>query len=228
MLLYFIRHAQSANNALFLKTGARNGRTADPGLTELGHRQAQVLADYFASKRNEFSVDHIYTSLMQRAILTAMPTAAAFGLPLEGIVDLHETGGVYLDDEISGEPIGQPGSNRMELQSKFPSLVLPDNLDGNGWWNRPYEKQEDRPKRANRLVEWLLEKHPNPSDRVMLFSHFGFFNYFLWAVFGQVRPPNTEFYMMNTSITCFEFLPDEKAALYINRIDHLPAELVTI
>lgn len=228
MLLYFIRHAQSANNALFLETGARVGRTADPGLTELGHRQAQVLADYFASKRNEFSVDHIYTSLMQRAILTAMPTAVAFKLPLEGIVDLHETGGVYLDDEISGEPIGQPGSNRMELQSKFPSLVLPDNLDGNGWWNRPYEKQEDRPKRANRLVEWLLEKHPNPSDRVMLFSHFGFFNYFLWAVFGQVRPPNTEFYLMNTSITCFEFLPDEKAALYINRIDHLPAELVTI
>lgn len=228
MLLYFIRHAQSANNALFLETGGRVGRTADPGLTELGQLQAKLLADYLKEKKSEFGVEHIYTSLMQRAILTAQPTADALGLSLEGIVDLHETGGVYLENEMSGEPIGQPGASRKELEKKFPRLVLPESLNGDGWWNRPYESAEERPVRAARVVEWLMQQHPNPSERIMVFSHFGFFNYFLWAVFGQLRPPNAEFYVMNTSITCFEFLPEEKAALYVNRIDHLPLETITI
>ena len=50
MHLYIIRHAQSANNELYATTGGSKGRQADPPLTELGHRQAQVLARALAAR----------------------------------------------------------------------------------------------------------------------------------------------------------------------------------
>ena len=46
MQFYFIRHAQSSNNALYDSTGSWDGRSADPELTEMGWQQARALADY--------------------------------------------------------------------------------------------------------------------------------------------------------------------------------------
>jgi probable phosphoglycerate mutase len=54
---------------------------ADPELSELGHRQAQQLADWLRHDR----IDAIYTSPMRRAMQTAAPLAEAFGV--EAIVD---------------------------------------------------------------------------------------------------------------------------------------------
>jgi 2,3-bisphosphoglycerate-dependent phosphoglycerate mutase len=56
MQLYFIRHAQSANNALWAGTGSDEGRSHDPELTDTGKKQAGYLAKFFkenkeASKR---------------------------------------------------------------------------------------------------------------------------------------------------------------------------------
>ena len=45
MTLFLIRHAQSANNALYDSSGSTIGRVEDPELTSLGVRQAQILAD---------------------------------------------------------------------------------------------------------------------------------------------------------------------------------------
>ncbi len=75
MDLYFIRHGQSANNDLFTKTGGRIGRQADPELTELGKIQANLLAEYIHSRREQFGITHLYSSLMTRAIQTSIPIA---------------------------------------------------------------------------------------------------------------------------------------------------------
>lgn len=227
MQIYFIRHAQSQNNALFLTTGGRLGRVSDPELTEKGNEQVARLADYLAANKQQYQFTHLYTSLMQRAILTALPVAEGLGMPLRAEMELHETGGIYLEDEATGEPVGLPGRTRSEYQSLFPSLLLPDELDGNGWWNRPYEKQEDRYLRANRVVEWVTKSHPNPTDRVAIISHYGFFNYFLWAMFGRNRPVNSLFTVYNTSLSLFEVDEEGVRVVYVNRVDHLPADLVT-
>ncbi len=227
MQIYFIRHAQSQNNALFLNTGGRYGRVSDPELTAIGESQTHFLASYLAQRADQFKLTHVYTSLMQRAIITAIPVADALGLPLRGEIDLHESGGLYLEDEDTGEPISQPGRNRMEFNEVFPDLILPEQMDGNGWYNRAFEPQPERPIRARRIVDWLLANHPDPTDHVAIFSHYGFFNYFLWALFGQVRPINTLFTIYNTSLSLFEIDEEGPTAVYINRVDHLPPELVT-
>ena len=46
MRLYYIRHAQSENNALWDQTGSDEGRKHDPSLTELGWEQAMRAAHF--------------------------------------------------------------------------------------------------------------------------------------------------------------------------------------
>ena len=122
MQLYFIRHAQSENNALWMRTRSGEGRLADPALTRAGWRQARLLAKFLAQNhaaarttgwdsqnRGGFGLTHLYCSLMRRAAATGSEIAQALDLPLIGWADIHERGGIYLKDEDSGEMVGLPG-----------------------------------------------------------------------------------------------------------------------
>ena len=141
MQLYFIRHAQSTNNLLWDQTNASTGRSMDPDLTDKGWRQARRLAKYLRDNQVAYPTDirdshnaygfgltHLYTSLMVRSVLTATPLAEAIGKPLQAWVDIHETGGIFLDDEATGLPQGLPGRTRSYLTERFSHLVLPDDL----------------------------------------------------------------------------------------------------
>ena len=154
MQFYFIRHGQSTNNELWLQTGSSNGRSEDPELTETGRQQARAVAEYLSqatrvtekSDRNRnaqnvggFGITHLYTSPMIRAVATGTAIAEALDLPLFAWQDLHEAGGIYLDDPLTNEPIGQPGKNRLYFETRFPNLVLPSTFGDGGWWNRPFE-----------------------------------------------------------------------------------------
>jgi 2,3-bisphosphoglycerate-dependent phosphoglycerate mutase len=245
MQFYFIRHAQSVNNAMSDATGSWDRRNEDPELTDTGCRQAQQLARYVAQadagfdpgRRNEanrygFGFTHVYTSLMVRAISTAAPLAEGLGRPLLTWYDAHETGGIYLDDPVTGEPIGRPGKTRAELEARFPGLILPDWLDHTGWWNRPYETDAERSLRARRFLADLLARHGGTDDRVAVVSHGGFYNRFLHALLNWT-PPNSEwptgtwFDVNNASISRFDLNGDSLRVVYLNRTDHLPAELIT-
>src|SRR5512142_1382925 len=162
MQFYFIRHAQSSNNLLWDTTGSSNGRSHDPELTEIGLRQAHLLARFLArspetpvangsssqAPRRDFynaagfGITHLYSSLMLRAVMTGTRVARELGLPLVAWEDLHEFGGIYLDDEQTGEPVGQPGNNRAFFEKHYPGLVLAPGRGTNGWWNRPHESHE--------------------------------------------------------------------------------------
>jgi hypothetical protein len=157
MQLYLIRHGQSTNNYLLEQTGAEDGRSFDPELTPLGVRQAAVLAEFLKCQAGfgpeqphspkTIQLTHLYASPMVRAIGTGLPTARALGLPLVAWKDLHEGGGLYLQEE-GGEPLGQPGPNRAAMQRLFPELVWPAEMGEEGWWNRPFEEKEERLPRA--------------------------------------------------------------------------------
>lgn len=132
-----IRHGQSQNNALFSAgprsaTGSDRGRVEDPELTALGRRQARRLADCLADgagpdKQNPGagSPSHLYTSLMVRSVATAATVAQATGLTPVACTDLHEVGGVYLQDDNTDELKGRPGKPRSYFAEHFPELVLP-------------------------------------------------------------------------------------------------------
>src|SRR5271169_3387266 len=148
MQLYFIRHAQSENNVLMDKTGSYDGRSSDPELTDLGHQQARLLAEFLSRKQSDIQIDpwhpqniqtvsltHLYTSLMVRAVATGIEISKATGLPLVGRLDLHESGGIYLKNPETGVKEGLPGHTRAYFEKSFPELILPCSVGEQGWWN---------------------------------------------------------------------------------------------
>ncbi len=248
MQLYFIRHAQSANNALYAETGASLGRSPDPPLSAVGVRQLPHLAALLAhgdpaaaaprndpGNRRGFNLTHIYTSLMERAILTASAIAEATGLPVTGWLDVHEHGGIFEIDPESEERRGLPGPGRAELASRFPSLELPPDLADEGWWNRPIEEEGPLFARASRFLEALVERHGSGDDRVAVVSHAGFYHAVLRALLGLPSafprpddgPTAVYFGLNNAAVTRIDIQQERRAIVYLNRLDHLPAELIT-
>ncbi|HBG59948.1 MAG TPA: histidine phosphatase family protein, partial [Anaerolineaceae bacterium] len=58
MQLYYIRHAQSENNAILERNGYKSeeGRHADPQITTMGFEQAKLLAEFLARENPEAEI----------------------------------------------------------------------------------------------------------------------------------------------------------------------------
>lgn len=240
MHLFFIRHAQSVNNALAAQNGSFQDRSADPELTDLGYRQAERLAqllkngDPFGgnfqkdSRGPGFNLTHLYTSLMVRSVATGAIVAEQIDVPLIAWEDIHERGGIFIEDDTTGELVGRPGKDRAYFERHYPQLELPVELGEDGWWKgRPFEADEQVPERAHGFLEALLHKHEGSSDRVAVISHGGFYNDFLRVLIGL--PPDTEiwFEMFNAAITRIDFTANGARIIYHNRVDYLPPDLVS-
>ena len=77
-----VRHGQSVANAENKFAGHSNF-----DLTELGHRQAKLAAEYLVKREK---VDIIYSSDLSRAHNTAVPFAELYGLPINDTAELRE------------------------------------------------------------------------------------------------------------------------------------------
>ncbi len=181
MQLYFIRHAQSENNAHWGEESYLESN--DPELTQLAQLQIENLSRFLEQNqeldgrnspdpqnRNGFGLTHIYSSLMVRAVETALPVAQAIRLPLVAWPEIHETGGIF-SRELKDKKSGLPGKPRSYFESRFPDFIIPDWLDETGWWkNRPFEEFEERQYRAEKVWSDLLRYHGdqngNPEHRV--------------------------------------------------------------
>ena len=249
MQLYFIRHAQSENNLLFDLYGNEAHRKPDPTITDTGWKQAKILSEFVRNSgngspegetdpinRSGFHFSHIYCSLMIRSIQTGTVLANATGLPLVALSDLHEGGGIFCKDEVSGENLPLPGNDLPYFKENFPHLILPKDMNDNGWWNRPFEDHQQRSLRAVRLLKLLLETHGNSNYKIALISHGGFYNYFLGEILGCysqlesgeiIRRPQVWLTMFNTAITRIDWEDEETRLVYHNRIDFMPTELIS-
>lgn len=247
MQLYFIRHGQSINNV-----NAGNPayiENPDPPLTEMGHRQAQLLAQYLhqnqpltgdgswnAQNQHGFGLTHLYCSLMERAAFTAHASARLLELPFSAWVDLHEEGGIF--PRLPGQQDSVlPGRTRTFFETHLPLLHLPDALGDSGWWNRPFETEDHCQARAEKVLAELLARHGNrdgqPQDRVALFGHGAFFMRLLCAMLRlpwrqAAHGMKSWFLLNNCSISRFDIHPDWGITVcYLNRTTHLPPELIT-
>ncbi len=81
MELLLIRHARPVR-----LDGEPDGPPADPGLDDIGRRQALALADHLADE----PIGAIWSSTMRRAIETAAPLHERLGLPVQEEADLIE------------------------------------------------------------------------------------------------------------------------------------------
>jgi 2,3-bisphosphoglycerate-dependent phosphoglycerate mutase len=246
MEFYFIRHGQSVNNAGWGDPDYRE--SPDPALTETGREQAHLLAEFLkknqtidssqqwnSQNRYGFGLTHIYTSLMERAAFTAASIAQALDIPLITWKEIHEEGGIFSRGDKSNI-LGLPGKPRSFFMENFQTLVLPDDLDETGWWNRPFEAEEERQPRADQVLAELLARHRDkdgqPEQRVALVSHGGFFMRLLSAVlqlpWRQASHDLKSWFLLNNcSISRFDIHGDEITMVYINRTDHLPDHLIT-
>jgi 2,3-bisphosphoglycerate-dependent phosphoglycerate mutase len=257
MELYFIRHGQSQNNANWDKSDYQE--SPDPALTELGHEQARLLAEFLnknqkitdgdvwnIQNRYGFGLTHIYTSMMERAVYTAVPIAQALEIPLIAWKEIHEEGGIYSrEDKPNTLQSGNadkaklpvlPGRGRSFFIENFPTLTLPEDLDETGWWNRPYEIEEERQPRADQVLADLVARHKDeegqPVHRVAFVSHGGFFMRLVCAMlklpWRQAAFGMRSWVMLNNcSISRFDIHKEEINFAYLNRTDHLPDELIT-
>jgi len=79
--IYIARHGETTWNA----EGRVQGRS-DPGLSLKGHDQSLALVEYLKIQ----PISAIYTSTLQRSILTAQPVAKYLNLPIERQPELDE------------------------------------------------------------------------------------------------------------------------------------------
>jgi broad specificity phosphatase PhoE len=238
MELYLIRHGQSANNvlesALPGSPASQGSRHQDPELTPKGERQARCAAEFLARGGHRYPgegpdgrppLDRLYCSPMIRALHTAQLIGQALGLRPQVWVDLHEMGGIYLDQD--GAKVGYPGQGRGQLQARFPEIELPSQIREEGWWQGGFEEVHRAQGRAIGVAR-ELRRLAAEGGRVGLVSHGDFLNGLLKALENQLPGNGTYWEHRNTGITRVDFEPGGRMVLkYLNRIDHLPAELVS-
>lgn len=224
MRLVIVRHGQSANNA---NVGIAP-RVADPYLTEIGERQAELVGKALRA----LDIDLLYVSPMRRTLQTAAPIAAESGLQPRVFTGLHEWGGVY--EERDGNQAHYPGLTRDEMLAIIPNLVLPEDVTPQGWWTGDLDVTQmeavvERSRtNAIRYLDYLAARYPSDVT-VAVITHGGFGSHLLEAAL-HVEPHSQylmRFQQANTGHALIELGDQERRLHWHNRIDHLPQELIT-
>ena len=241
MELFIIRHGQSANNAL---PDIRD-REVDPPLTDLGRRQAHLLAEHLATGathdwvtdpatgtaeprlRKGFGITALFCSPMYRGMQTAEPVGRALGLAPQVWIDIHEQGGMYLDHGGAEGRVGYPGRTRSEISAEFPSFQLPPGITGNGWWSQGYEDAPATAGRAIRVAE-QLRGMAGSVERVAIVSHGGITDFLLKALLGQLPGEHIRYTHHNTAVSRLSLrLGASIVVRFLNRVDHLTLEMLS-
>ncbi len=218
MEIYLIRHAQSTNQV----EESRDDVVFDPRLTQLGRRQALLLAEYLAGdeERVRFvasGIDQLRCSPMWRALQTTRPLAEALELTPEVWVDVHEQ--VLTVD-------GSPGGTREEIATAFPGYHLPDEITDRGWWHRGAETRSACMERAIRVAGQLWDRVETDAA-LALVSHARFIDALLKAFLNQLPGHGYWYHHSNTAVSRVALVDRRCEVRYLNRVAHLPPELVS-
>lgn len=233
MQFYFIRHGQSSNNLLYQENNSDHGRSDDPELTEVGRTQAFLVAEHLRTKLLNPMINPdvhevtIYSSLMTRAVETSMIISKELKSSVIAHPDLHEGGGIYLDDPVKKIPIGQAGKDRHFFELNYPSLSLPDTVNAEGWWNREYESIDEQKIRAQRVIKQIWALARSEEKCILFVSHMRFYNVLMSKLFGYSLDEKW-MRLNNAGITRIDFMDDRCELIFANRTSYLLDSLVTL
>jgi 2,3-bisphosphoglycerate-dependent phosphoglycerate mutase len=174
--ILLVRHAQSENNAR-----PEHERVCDPGITELGQRQAAATARALRT----FDIRGLYCSPFLRSLETTRAIASQLAKDPMIRSDLFEQGGCY-SGHVDGQERGEPGMGRSELQQRYPSWTVDDRIGDHGWWGHPYESLEQALMRTQQVARWLEEQVVTRCDSLdVLVIHADFKRLLLLELLGK-------------------------------------------
>lgn len=203
--LLMVRHGESHANAL----GIAGGHRGDGGLTDLGRRQAQALADRLAMSGELSGARAFYTSTMPRAIETGEYLRAVLA-PLEP----------HRDDDLCEISVGEgDGLTWSEFTARFGA---PD------WDNDPWaitapggESLMTFYERCRLAINDLVVRHPD--EQVVLVVHGGFIEQAMKICLDVPANVRLKPRIENCSMTEIEFNADRRRLLRYNDRAPLPA-----
>ena len=234
MQLYLVRHGESTNNRLahqglsFADYVAQ--RSADPDLTDIGRRQAQLVAEHLTGDgRPEKGIDRLYVSPMWRALQTAQPLAEALGISATVRVDIFEHGGVFTGHPKGNDLTPAPGMTRGEMLDGFPGFGLVEEITETGWYQGGWETIEECDARAKDVAalvkEWAEEAD---GETIAMVSHGTFMDRLLKALIDAPGNNGFYFYHYNTAYTRVNFLDDGRRVVHFtNQTPHLTTDAKT-
>lgn len=216
MDLFLLRHGQSANNAL-----PEQQRVEDPGLTDLGQQQAELLADWAQSVR----LTHLVTSPFRRALLTTRPIHEKTGLIPQVWIDIHELGGCYAGYHADNFE-GRPGMTGDAIRADFPRYVVPDEIDHTGWWkSRKRENPLEVIERASRFMETVNSSFDDPHSRIAFVMHADFISVLVDVLLENDSPEeNFAGDIWNAGVTHIQWNSDALQLARFNCAKHIGGE----
>ena len=181
--LIFVRHGQSVSNLLRVFAGQM-----EFDLTELGMRQAELVADFL---KNNIPLNAVYASDLRRTMQTAEPTAKRFGLEIIPMAELRE--------RALGKWEGKTNKEVAEMDPEFYER-----------WRRRQggcpvgaEHPDDYRERALRAERRILAE--NRGKTAAVFTHVGIINA-LADVWKKTLPELCDILVYgNSSITAIEY-----------------------
>lgn len=240
MILYLIRHGQSANNLLAERLKERAGpypfesymkqRVAEPPLTDLGESQAERLGEHAQT----LPLTRLYCSPMLRTMQTVRPLAQLKGLNPAVWIDLHEHGGVFHRPGSDAAAVGQPGLNRSEMSKLFPGYQL-NGISDKGWWRGGEEDLASCHARAVRVADRLhrMARELTEDESIAAVSHGTFMDSLLKALLGRLPGTGLYFNHHNTGVTRVDLNTPASGGSplvnirYTNRAEHLREDHLT-
>ncbi len=163
---------------------------ADPGLTEVGAKQAaRVPAAIARLEVADHRIVRVVSSPQRRARETAAPTATTLGLPvdvLDGLAEYDRDLPTYVPIEDARQAAARADSDRAHgdaaqdamatVYRRIKAGYLPDQVDGSAFFQRI----------SAAIVE--IVANAGHSDTVVAFAHGGVINIMLQNVLGLERP----------------------------------------
>lgn len=203
MELLLIRHGQSHGNV------HPEVDMPDAQLTELGHRQARLLAGALRGER----ISRLIASPLHRSIQTARPLSQALRTPIDVWPDLREI-------RMGSDALG---STAAEWSTLHPDVPRHATLDDDGWRYPGGETDDSAAERAAQVVE-RVRAFADTAERVALIAHGGFNSFLIRALLG-VAGHHTWVTQLNTAVNRFHVASDFVIVHTLNNVEHLPGEL---
>lgn len=205
MIVHAIRHGQSLTNA-----GVET--SLNSSLSPFGRLQVDRLAERFRGLR----VQAIYASPLDRCLQTALPIAAALGLPVSVRRELFEYHGL-----APGTAPDLSLPRPAEFASRADGIRLDPDIPDFEHWPRVDESREDMLERTRSMSRYLIERWPAPDDVAVVVSHGSPIARLIDAWLTDQSGPSFRFVIENATVNTVRYEAGVRSLMRLNDATHL-------